>query len=168
MGNIADSFSRLCQSYVTLADRFQQLDVEHMTLKTKVIPLLKALKSYKRLIETLKQENQDLAAQLETMTAKYDALKPFEDLLGSDLQALLSEAEEQVELVEQTLSEMENNNDPDLTEEDKALLRVFYEHPQEFEMMVSEPSPYPTLGINGHHSSGMVDSVPVPDFQGQV
>ncbi|MGF1497410.1 MAG: hypothetical protein ACFB8W_11380 [Elainellaceae cyanobacterium] len=167
MGNIADSFSRLCQSYVTLADRFQQLDVEHMTLKAKVVPLLKALRSYQQVIETLKQENQDLTAQLETMSAKYEALKPFEDLLGADLQSLLSEAEEQVELVEQTLSEMESNNDPDLTDEDKALLQTFYERPQEFEMMASEPSSYPPMGVNGRHGSA-ADGTSVPDFQGQV
>jgi len=34
MSDLAERYARLCRVYVQLADRFQKLDVEHMTLRS--------------------------------------------------------------------------------------------------------------------------------------
>lgn len=130
--NLPVSFEKLCRSYVKMADRFQQLDVEYMTLKSKIVPLLKQLRGYQQTVETLKRENGDLKTELETMTAKYEELKPFEELLNPELQGLLQEAEEQIDLVDETLKEMERDRDPDLSEDDKALIEAFKTDPNAF------------------------------------
>ncbi|NET51568.1 MAG: hypothetical protein F6K09_23510, partial [Merismopedia sp. SIO2A8] len=129
----------LCSSYINLADRFQQLDVEHMTLKGKVVPLLKSLKSYRQKVASLMHDKQELQDELilaqencKVLMAKNEALKPLEPLLGKDIAALLAEATEQSELVDETIAEIETNCDPDLSDEDKALLTEFYANPEEF------------------------------------
>lgn len=132
--NLSVSFEKLCRSYIKMADRFQQLDVEYMTLRSKVVPLLKQLKAYQQTIESLKRENSDLQAELETVTAKYEELKPFEDLLSPELQGLLQEAEDQIDLVDETLNEMDRDDDPDLSEDDKALIQAFRDNPDAFSL----------------------------------
>jgi chromosome segregation ATPase len=125
MTNIADRYTRLCRAYVQLADRFQKLDVEYMTLKSKLLPLLKGLSTTKDTITTLKQEKANLEAELKSVMAKYEALSHLEVLLKAESQAELAEAEEQLSLVEQTIQEMESESDPDLDEYDKGLLNDF-------------------------------------------
>ena len=147
MENIVDSFAHLCDSYITLADRFQQLDVEHMMLKGKVIPVLKALKSYQQAIAqlqaekiSLQQELADAKEECVTLAAKNDALKALEPLLSDEMAALLTSAEEQAALVNETMAEIDANNDPDLSEEEKSLLTVFYNDPERFASLYSQPS----------------------------
>lgn len=144
--NVVDSFSNLCNSYIDLADRFQQLDVEHMTLKSKVIPLLKALKNYQKAISTLQAEKQSLETKLDTSQAelntsqaeysllldKYESLKALEPLLDENMMALINSAEEQSVLVKETIDEMDVNRDPDLNEEEKSMLELFYADPEAF------------------------------------
>ncbi|MEB3213953.1 MAG: hypothetical protein VKL39_21575 [Leptolyngbyaceae bacterium] len=132
MTDISKSFAKLCRSYVRLADKFQQLDVDYMTLKSKIVPILKQLKAYQATIETLKQEKSELKAELDTVTAKYDELKVFEELLSPEMKALLDEATEQVDLVDETLEEMEQDDDPDLSDADKTILQAFRDNPDEF------------------------------------
>ena len=148
MANISNSFAKLCRSYVKLADRFQQLDVDYMTLKGKIVPVLKQLKAYQSTIETLKQEKHDLQAKLDAMTAEYEGLKVFEELLSPEMQSLIEEAQDQVDLVDETLIEMDQDDDPDLTDEDKTILQAFQENPDAFSL--------PDLGvlINGNGSNG--------------
>ena len=147
MENIVDSFANLCDSYITLADRFQQLDVEHMTLKGKVVPLLKALKTYQQAIATLQSDKKALQQQLastqeecKTLTAKNESLQALEPLLSAEMLALLSNAEEQAALVKETIEEMDDNNDPDLNTEEKNLLTVFYNDPERFAAIHHQPS----------------------------
>lgn len=147
MENIVDSFANLCDSYITLADRFQQLDVDHMTLKGKVVPLLKALKNYQQAIATLQSENRALKQELagtqeecKTLAAKNDALKALEPLLSAEMASLLANASEQASLVQETMDEMDANKDPDLSEEEKDLLAVFYNDPQRFAAIHHQPS----------------------------
>ncbi len=132
MTNISNSFAKLCRSYVKLADKFQQLDVEYMTLKGKIVPLLKQLKAYRDAVEALKSEKQEMRAELDVVTAKYEELKVFEELLSPGMQALLQEAQDQVNLVDETLVEMEQDDDPDLSKDDKELLSAFRENPDAF------------------------------------
>jgi chromosome segregation ATPase len=128
----ADRSIQVCRAFVKLADRFQKLDVEHMTLKTKVVQILKLLKSYKELAEKLNQEKQELKQELASATLKYEELKVFEVFLEPEFQALLLEAEEQLELVDETLKEIEDDRDPDLDDLDKELLVEYQTAPESF------------------------------------
>ncbi|MEM9215081.1 MAG: hypothetical protein AAGD25_12130 [Cyanobacteria bacterium P01_F01_bin.150] len=147
MENIADSFANLCDSYITLADRFNQLDVEHMTLKEKVVPLLKTLKSYQQAIVTLQSEKQVLQQKLQgtqeeckVLAAKNDSLKVLEPLLKDEVITLLADATEQAALVKETISEMDSNHAPDLNEDEKSLLSIFYSDPERFSAIHHQPS----------------------------
>jgi predicted nucleic acid-binding Zn-ribbon protein len=126
MNNIAERYTRLCNAYIQLADQFQKLDVEHMTLRGKMVPFLKALKAYKKLVEELQHEKFQLEQQLQDITAKYENLRSLEVLLQPEHQAALAEAEEQIELVAETLQEMERDQDPDLSEAERTLLSEYY------------------------------------------
>ena len=165
MENIVDSFANLCDSYITLADRFQQLDVDHMTLKSKVVPLLKALKTYQQAIATLQAENKSLQLALadtqeecKTLAVKNEALKALEPLLSAEMTALLTTAEEQAELVKETLDEIDTNNDPDLSEDEKNLLTVFYNDPERF----AAPQNQPVSSTSTSFSTGFVAPSPDP------
>ncbi|MDX2215771.1 MAG: hypothetical protein SFY66_21085 [Oculatellaceae cyanobacterium bins.114] len=122
MPTVADRYARLSRAYTQLSERFQKLDVEHMTLKSKLLPLLKTVKAWKQTIATLKQEKADLEAQLQLVSGKYEELRVFELLLEAAAQADLIEAEEQVKLVEQTIQEFEADAAPDLNDTEKQLL----------------------------------------------
>jgi chromosome segregation ATPase len=129
---IADRYARLGRAYIKLSDKFQQLDVDYMTLKSKVVPLLKALKAYKQLANQLKQEKGDLQSQINALAAKYEELKSFEIFLKPEMQDILSEAEEQAELIDETLQEMDQNADPDLSDSDQSILHEYYSDPTAF------------------------------------
>ena len=168
MSNIAERYTRLCRSYVQLSDKFQKLDVDHMTLRGKVAPLLKSLQAHKLAIEKLQHEKAELEAELHTVTthyeelkplvqekatweatlqavtAKYEALRPFEVLLEGDNQAALADAEAQLALVDETLQEMAIDSDPDLDGEAKQLLASYDANPQAFEA-VNLGMPLPDL-----------------------
>jgi chromosome segregation ATPase len=153
MENTANRYARLCHAYIQLAERFQKLDVEHMTLKSKLVPLLKAMQAYKHSMEGLKQEKADLEVELQTLAEKYEELKPFEDLLQPETLTKLFEAEEQLLLVEQTIQEMESESDPDLNEPDKLLLDQ-YEHEPEIFLLAAANGSTETNGTHPtfHHS----------------
>ncbi|WP_421654778.1 hypothetical protein [Leptothermofonsia sp. ETS-13] len=139
MSQTAERITRLCHAYIKLSDKFQKLDVEYMTLRGKVVPLIKALKTYKQLVEQLSQEKQTLEEKLQETTLKYEELKPLEILLQSEFHEALSEAEEQVELVEATLHEMESDRDPDLSDIDKELLIQYQNDPEQFNLLLNAP-----------------------------
>ncbi|MGB3615165.1 MAG: hypothetical protein WBA10_15335 [Elainellaceae cyanobacterium] len=127
-----ESFSRLCHSYLNLADRFQQLDVECMEFKARLVPLLHNLKAKDNKINDLTETNQRLTEQLEALGAKYDQLKPLEAVMADDMQDLLKQAEEQANLVDETLAEMDSDSMPELAPQDKEILEQFYNHPEQF------------------------------------
>lgn len=136
MQSQADRYKRLAQAYVTLSDKFNELDVAHMDLKQKVVPVVKALKKSQAQAQLLKQENETLAQTIDTLTAekvalqqktaalqtRLDALADLESLLEPATEELLKEAEQQIDLVEETLQEISIDSDPDLSEADKQLL----------------------------------------------
>lgn len=129
---IPESFSRLCRSYIDLADRFQQLDVECMGLKKRLVSLLRSIKAKDEKIDALAAENRRLTEALEATTAKYDALKSWEAVMGDNLKALMAQAEEQADLVDETLQEMDSDGVPGLSAEDRQILEQFYADPQQF------------------------------------
>ncbi len=154
MNQMVERYTRLCRAYVQLSERFHQLDVEHMTLKGQMVPLLKALKAQQARMQNLQADNEALQQALEqqraehrqemqTMTTAYedrlqtlthhvDELRPLETLLSSQAHQELAVAEEQMELVEATLQEMDEDSSPDLTEDEKVLLSAYRADPNTF------------------------------------
>lgn len=152
MNDLGTRYSQLCQAYTQLSDRFQKLDVEHMTLRRNVVSLLKAIKVYTQVVEQLKQDKlaleeqlkikdetftqdrKSLEEQLQAMTAMAEQLQALKILLEPELQASLEEAEEQIKLVDSTIEEMEGDRDPDLNPEEKTLLEEYCKNPSTFVM----------------------------------
>lgn len=126
MNSLAERYMRLSQSYIYLAERFQTLDIEYMTLKSKILPLLKVLKDYRQTVEQLNHDKQLLEENLQKLTAKYQELQSLETLLSPEAQTSLAEAEVQMALIDKTLQKMEESHDPDLNEEDKLFLSEDY------------------------------------------
>jgi predicted nucleic acid-binding Zn-ribbon protein len=137
MSHLAKNITRLCHAYIKLSDKFQKLDVDYMTLRSKVVPLIKALKVYKQLVEQLSEERQLLKENLQEITQKYEELKPFEIFLEPEFQAILNEAEEQIDLVDTTLNEIESDRDPDLSDVEKALLLEYENDPDKFGALIN-------------------------------
>jgi septal ring factor EnvC (AmiA/AmiB activator) len=168
VNQMVERYTRLCRAYVTLAERFHQLDVDHMTLKGQMVPLLKALKAHQAKLKAVEAEKTDLQVtlqqqvqqqvqiqtlldqqeaqhrqELQQLTQTYESklqalashvaeLQPLEQLLNTETNHELSVAEEQIELVETTLQEMEQDSSPDLSGEEKALLAAYQSDPQAF------------------------------------
>jgi len=165
MNQMVERYTRLCRAYVQLSERFHQLDVEHMTLKGQMVPLLKALKAQQSRVQQLQTDNEALQTALEqqlaqhrqeihtltttyedrlqTLTHHVDELKPLETLLSSQAYQELEVAEEQMELVEATLQEMDEDSSPDLTEDEKVLLSAYRADPDGFLVAPASPTPAP-------------------------
>lgn len=168
MDQMVERYIRLGRAYVTLSERFHQLDVEHMQLKGQMVPLIKQLKAQQRHLSTLKGEQTTLqqaldgqASQhrqelqritslyeekLQTLTTRLAELQPLEKLLDQEAYHALVEAEEQMELVETTLQEMETDSVPDLSPEDKALLADYQAQPETFGVDPATAQPSGTTG----------------------
>lgn len=143
---LSNRYQRLSSAYIDLADQFQQLDVEHMALRTKLVPLIKALRAYKILVGELKQENQQLKLtqteltdanhelslkqaallqRVDMLSDRLEHLQGLEALLTPEMEALLGEAEQQMGLVEETIQERAAEPDPDLTDAEKELIQSY-------------------------------------------
>lgn len=102
----------------TLTERQQRLEENQLTLQAKEVEL-------SRTVNTLTKENTDLQAALQDFQTKFEVVADFESLLESEPQAMLAEAEQQMELVEETLQEIALNSDPDLSQEEKQLIEAY-------------------------------------------
>ncbi|HZG38631.1 MAG TPA: hypothetical protein VEZ50_08110 [Nodosilinea sp.] len=154
VNQMVERYTRLCRSYVSLSERFHQLDVDHMTLKGQVVPLLKALKAHQAKLKAVEAEKAGLQARLDHQAAQHRQelqqltktyedklealsnhiaeLQPLEQLLNGETHRELSVAEEQMELVEATFLEIEQDCAPDLSAEEKALLTAYRADPAAF------------------------------------
>ncbi|PSN13438.1 hypothetical protein C7293_15970 [filamentous cyanobacterium CCT1] len=154
VNQMVERYTRLCRAYVSLSERFHQLDVDHMTLKGQVVPLLRALKAHQAKLKTVEAEKAELQArfdqqaaqhrqELQQLTETYEErlqalsshvaeLQPLEQLLNGETNHELSVAEEQMELVETTFLEIEQDSSPDLSIEEKALLAAYQADPNAF------------------------------------
>ena len=154
VNQMVERYTRLCRAYVTLSERFHQLDVDHMTLKGQVIPLLKALKAHQaklkaveaekaelhlaldRQAEQHRQELQQLTQtyedQLQALASRAAELQSLEQLLNGEVHHELAVAEEQMDLVETTFQEIEEDSSPDLSSEEQALLAAYRADPEAF------------------------------------
>lgn len=158
---MVERYTRLCRAYVKLSERFHQLDVDHMRLKGQVIPLLKALKAQQTRLHQMQSEKDNLQQTLDQLRQSFDQratlhrqemqaltqtyeerlenlshhiseLRPLEVLLSSEVFQELVVAEEQMELVEATIQEMVDDDDPDLSLDEKALLEAYRANPGSF------------------------------------
>lgn len=154
MNQMVERYTRLCRAYVQLSERFHQLDVEHMTLKGQVVPLLKALKMQQDRLRQIQTEKETLQRDLDQQTAQHrqevqaitqtyeeridrltrhmEELRSLDGLLSPEASQELAEAESQMELVEATMQEMSEDDDPDLTADEKALLAAYRANPDAF------------------------------------
>lgn len=110
--------TELEQTIQALTDRQQRLEEALLIQKANEAELSAT-------IQTLTDEKTALLADLSDFQTKYEAVADFEDLLQADPQAILAEAEQQMELVEETLQEMTLNSDPDLSEADRELIETY-------------------------------------------
>lgn len=148
MDHMVQRYIALSRAYVKLAERFHQLDVEHMALKQKMVPLLKTAKAQQEDIAALQvaqqeaqhQQRQELQQvtslyeeRLQALTQRLAELEPLSGLLQEEAYHSLVEAEEQMALVETTLQEMDEDCSPDLSADDKALLVEYQSNPQPFQ-----------------------------------
>lgn len=165
VNQMVERYTRLCRAYITLSERFNQLDVDHMTLKGQMVPLLKALKENQaklrtaelekaklqaalerqevRLQETLDEQETQHQQELQQLTQTYEEklqalanhvaeLRPLEQLLNGETHHELSAAEAQMDLIEITFKEIEQDSSPDLSSEEKALLAAYRADPDAF------------------------------------
>ncbi|MBW4482935.1 MAG: hypothetical protein KME14_10360 [Tildeniella torsiva UHER 1998/13D] len=165
VNQMVERYTRLCRAYITLSERFNQLDVDHMTLKGQMVPLLKALKEHQAKLRTAEFEKSELQAaltrqevrlqetldeqetlhqqELQQLTKTYEEklqaldshvaeLQPLEQLLNGETHQELSAAEAQMELIETTFEEIEQDSSPDLSSEEKALLAAYRADPDAF------------------------------------
>jgi chromosome segregation ATPase len=139
MKSTADRYKSIAEAYLKLSDRFNQLDIAHMSLRQKIVPMIKALKKYQALTTQLKQDKAELTQTIQalanekttlqgtiaTLQNKIETLIDLEPLLQPETQHILTEAEQQIELIEETLQEITLNSDPDLSEADRQLLETY-------------------------------------------
>lgn len=110
--------ARLEQTIETLTTQQQRLEQDQAIQKETETELVAK-------VNTLTHENATLQAALQEIKTKYEALAELEPLIQSDPQDLLLEAEQQMELVEETLREIALDSDPDLNKDDQHLLEVY-------------------------------------------
>ncbi len=73
VNQMVERYTRLCRAYVSLSERFYQLDVDHMTLKGQMVPLLKALKTHQAKLRTVEAEKTALQAALDQQQTQLQA-----------------------------------------------------------------------------------------------
>ncbi|HEY9764084.1 MAG TPA: hypothetical protein V6D07_16250 [Trichocoleus sp.] len=154
MNHMVERYTRLSRAYVNLSERFHQLDVDHMKLKGSMVPLLKAVKAYRRRTTELERANlelqqkltnldtqhqsalQNLIAtyeeQLESLRMQLEQLQVLEWFTTEEAQQELADAERQIDLDEETFREIEQDAYPDLSAADKALLVEYHTAPSNF------------------------------------
>ncbi len=106
----ADRYTRLSRAYLTLAEKFQQLDVEHMTLKQKIVPLIKALKQYQQMGQRWQKEKALLTEKLKVTEARYDQLQMALSVASNREQQLVEKLQEktaETQTLQDTLSALQ-------------------------------------------------------------
>ncbi|MEO1068169.1 MAG: hypothetical protein AAFW95_03495 [Cyanobacteria bacterium J06638_6] len=115
VNQMVERYTRLCRAYVSLSERFHQLDVDHMTLKGQVVPLIKTLKAHQaklqaaeaetaRLQTALGQHQVQLETALEQQAAQHrQELQQLTQTYEEKLQSLANHVAE-IQPLEQLLS----------------------------------------------------------------
>jgi|688.fasta_scaffold26420_4 chromosome segregation ATPase len=102
MNHMVERYTRLSRAYVELAERFHQLDVDHMRLKGQVVPLLQTVKAQQTHIHQLQGDYRDLQRTLEEQAVNHhqeqqtiQAQQAHIDQLQGDYRSLQRTLEEQ-------------------------------------------------------------------------
>lgn len=107
VNQMVERYTRLCRAYVTLSERFNQLDVDHMTLKGQVVPLLKALKAQQAKLRVVEAEKTELQAALSQQEGRIQAaLDGQETLHQQELQQLTKTYEEKLQVLSNHVAEL--------------------------------------------------------------
>lgn len=75
MKSTSERYNSLAGAYIKLSDEFHQLDVAHMNLKQKLLPAIKAIKTYQSLTHQIQQENAKLEQIIQTLTERQQHLE---------------------------------------------------------------------------------------------
>ncbi|WP_298612558.1 hypothetical protein [uncultured Thermosynechococcus sp.] len=142
MDNLSQRYLRLCQAYSQLAERYTKLDIDHMTLREKLVPFLMAFKYYKQMTEQLRAEKEALQRELNDLRDRYQLLvnQNGSAPVNEELLTALAEAEEQMELIEETLREQEADPDPNLLPLEKQLLEEYTRGNVDFQALLPQSS----------------------------
>ncbi len=142
MDNLSQRYLRLCQAYSQLAERYTKLDIDHMTLRERLVPFLMAFKYYKQLAEQLSAEKLAMQQELNDLRDRYQLLASQNNGVpaNDELLAALSEAEEQMSLIEETLQEQEADLDPNLLPIEKQLLEEYTAGAGDFQALLPQSS----------------------------
>lgn len=93
--------------------------------------------------QALSEEKVSLAAELSAVQAKYEAVAEFEVLIQPDPEDMLTVAEQQMALVEETLQEMVANSAPDLSEAEQQLVALYQSEFAAFTAVLEEEKAEP-------------------------
>lgn len=108
VNQMVERYTRLCRSYVSLSERFHQLDVEHMTLKGQVVPLLKALKAHRAKLKTVETEKIQLQESLTQQENRHQAALDQKDAQHrQELQQLTQTYEGKLQTLSSHLAELQ-------------------------------------------------------------
>lgn len=108
VNQMVERYTRLCRAYVSLSERFHQLDVEHMTLKEQVVPLLKSFKAQQAKLKAAEAENTRLQSQLSQQEAhRQTALDQQEARHRQELQQLTINYEERLQALSSHVAELQ-------------------------------------------------------------
>ncbi|URR35306.1 hypothetical protein NBE99_11780 [Thermosynechococcus sp. HN-54] len=140
MNNLSQRYLRLCQAYSQLAERYTKLDIDHMTLREKLVPFLMAFKYYKQMSEQLVAEKEALQRELNDLRDRYQLLVSQNGgaPVNEELLNALAEAEEQMGLIEETLKEQETDPDPNLLPIEKQLLEEYTKGSGDFQALLPQ------------------------------
>ena len=142
MDNLSQRYLRLCQAYSQLAERYTKLDIDHMTLREKLVPFLMAFKYYKQMTEQLAAEKEAMQRELNELRDRYQLLvsQNGNAPINEELLSALAEAEEQMELIEETFKEQAADPDPNLLPLEKQLLEEYTKGSGHFQALLPQSS----------------------------
>ncbi|MFN4067288.1 MAG: hypothetical protein ACK4K5_08750 [Thermosynechococcus sp.] len=142
MDNLSQRYLRLCQAYSQLAERYTKLDIDHMTLREKLVPFLMAFKYYKQMAEQLAAEKEALQRELNDLRDRHQLLVSQNGSapVSDELLSALAEAEEQMALIEETLREQDTDPDPNLLPVEKQLLEEYTKGSGDFQALLPQSS----------------------------
>ncbi len=150
MDNLSQRYLRLCQAYSQLAERYTKLDIDHMTLRERLVPFLMAFKYYKQMAEQLSAEKLAMQQELNELRDRYQLLasQTGEVPVNTELLAALADAEGQMTLIEETLREQDTDLDPNLLPIEKQLLEEYTTGVGDFQALLPQSSTSRSEGLS--------------------
>ena len=108
VNQMVERYTRLCRAYVSLSERFNQLDVDHMTLKGQMVPLLKALKAQQAKLRVVEVEKTKWLHTMSQQEGRLQAaLDDQETHHQQELQQLTKTYEEKLQVLSNHVAELQ-------------------------------------------------------------